>query len=880
MLLVCALCLGAALAPRELRFDAGTAEAIRYLGGFWAAETNGRDQYRWSRDESTIRLFGLEADAPVVLRLRLSAARPLGEPWAQLTLDAGRALPPFEVAPTPWRRYEVLLPPPPRDAEARVVVLRSATALIGDDPRDLGVALSHLEARQLPRSLREHLPDSGRALFLVALGVLGFVVLRQVVPRPRLLLLYVLSAALVLSWSAASIPAELAFWLPNLWLLLAAGWLAVAVPALLHRVRPALTTAHLDSLVGGGLAAVAIATLLLPLQRTATDSIGWSLLVAGGGLLGVGLSARDPVPDGGASTIRPRSPLLRPPFILLGMTLLALLLRLVMLNELPIGLWRDEARHGLLALRILDDPGFRPVYVPIVADLPALLFYLAAGAIDVLGTHIWTVRLVSALAGALMAPALYFAARPLVGARAGLLAAFLMAVSVWNLSISRIGFPMTVGGLLTLLGIGFVLRALENRPPTADHRPPTTDNESQATVFDTALRAPRVQPRPSFVRVWFFAVLGGVAVGLATYGYHASRFTPLAAALVGALVLGLGLRRWRAAAGRIAVMAAVALAAMAPLIAYGLDEAGSFNRRVLQTSLFNEENRGGRAPAALIGDNLRAYLGMWHRKGDNNPRHNLPGAPMLDPVTGMLAVAGVSLAFGRLREPWARATLAWAALMLLPGVFAGNAPHTFRSFESLGPTLVLAGLGGAALWSWYRDRPAPMVQPRSALVFAIVTVLLLNGLRYFVAWPAAPGVYSQFYVADTRIGELAARLSGEREIATGAYRLFVPSLREDGDVLRYLTYGLPVQTFAGGELSATPGELALLVARGECAADGLASTALALGPGTKLLAAGPPVPTSGCPEFLVYGRGPEARRILDRALDGWPVTVRRLDDGP
>ena len=40
--------------------------------------------------------------------------------------------------------------------------------------------------------------------------------------------------------------------------------------------------------------------------------------------------------------------------------LLALALRMWDLGGLPFGLWRDEARHGLVALRILDDPDYRP----------------------------------------------------------------------------------------------------------------------------------------------------------------------------------------------------------------------------------------------------------------------------------------------------------------------------------------------------------------------------------------------------------------------------------------------------------------------------------------------------------------------------------------
>ena len=152
-----------------------------------------------------------------------------------------------------------------------------------------------------------------------------------------------------------------------------------------------------------------------------------------------------------------------------AITLLALALRLAGLDGLPLGMWRDEARHGLLALRILHDPSYRPVYVPNVADIPALLFYLAAVPIQLFGAHPWTIRLIPALAGALTPLALYFVARPLFGTRAALLAATLLAVSVWQISLSRLAFAATLGPPLTLLAIGLVWRALMST--TDDRRP-------------------------------------------------------------------------------------------------------------------------------------------------------------------------------------------------------------------------------------------------------------------------------------------------------------------------------------------------------------------------------------------------------------------------
>ena len=42
---------------------------------------------------------------------------------------------------------------------------------------------------------------------------------------------------------------------------------------------------------------------------------------------------------------------------------------------------------------------------------------------------------------------------------------------------------------------------------------------------------------------------------------------------------------------------------------------------------------------------------MFNNEGDRNGRHNLPGEPMLDPVTGAFFVLGLVLAISRFRRP-------------------------------------------------------------------------------------------------------------------------------------------------------------------------------------------------------------------------------------
>ena len=86
------------------------------------------------------------------------------------------------------------------------------------------------------------------------------------------------------------------------------------------------------------------------------------------------------------------------------MTVLAFAFRLYRLEEIPFAIFRDEARHGLLALRLLADPGYRPLFVGPPINQPLPYFLAVAASFEVFGASLFSLRLVSALAGAVIVP--------------------------------------------------------------------------------------------------------------------------------------------------------------------------------------------------------------------------------------------------------------------------------------------------------------------------------------------------------------------------------------------------------------------------------------------------------------------------------------------
>jgi hypothetical protein len=97
----------------------------------------------------------------------------------------------------------------------------------------------------------------------------------------------------------------------------------------------------------------------------------------------------------------------------------------------------------------------------------------------------------------------------------------------------------------------------------------------------------------------------------------------------------------------------------------------------------------------------------------------------------------------------------------------------------------------------------------------------------------------------------------------------VPAAPHDRDVLNYLTEGLDIGSFEGARLSAPPGDRALLLAYGDTPQAEREAARRALGAGAAQLGVAPAGRPGGPPEFIVYGRGPEAPQVVARVLGAW-----------
>ena len=676
---------GASVARPGLAVAADDPAAGRSLVRFHGVERNATDAYRWSEPLAGVFLYGYEG-RPAVATLRLAAPRPAGEPPAVARARSGGAeLGAFAVAGD-WRRYHLLAPT--RPAGETALLLETPAFTPPGDPRELGVALSAAWAR--PAAYGGLMPV--RALYLLALPLLGWLALRRLGAPGWAAMGFGLALALGAGWAAAA-PTASGYWLPTL------GWpLWPALPLLLlalwPRLAPRLAAARalLDRRPALGWLGLGLALAALLLMRAGLPpTLGMAALALG---VWAGLSSAEP--EVRATETGRDARLL--PLALLATLAVALFVRLYDLGGQPAGLWRDESRHGLQALRIWGDPGYRPIYVVEGADLPALLFYLMAPVVGLLGPEAWSARLVSALAGALTPLALYWAAGPMLGRRATLLAAALAAWASWSLSMSRWAFPATLDHLLVLTAVGLVWRCLPGGPRTKDQRP--RSNNSAAPRAEPAMEPGDGAPSSSVSGRWSFLgmALAGLLGGLAVYAYHTGRVAPLALAAVTALRLGPSPAAWRRALPGLAAAALVGALTVAPLAAYILGDLEGYNRRVGSVSILDSNDPNVHSPLGLLLGNLGRYALAYHVEGDGNGRHHMPAAPLLDPVAGLLMALGLALAVTRARSsPGLAAALALGAVYLVPGVFSGNAPHAMRSLGTLAPALMLAGAALDAL---------------------------------------------------------------------------------------------------------------------------------------------------------------------------------------
>ena len=158
---------------------------------------------------------------------------------------------------------------------------------------------------------------------------------------------------------------------------------------------------------------------------------------------------------------------------------------------------------------------------------------------------------------------------------------------------------------------------------------------------------------------------------------------------------------------------------------------------------------------------------MFHHVGDPNGRHNLPGAPMLDPFSAALMLLGLVMSLWYLRSSSWFIMPIWLVVMLLAGILSLDfeAPQSLRAVGTLPAAYILAAmplhLVGRA-WFQSDGRYYPQVYGW-LLVLLLLPIYVSNVRTYFGAQAYDFAVWNAFSTPETVAAKLLSELDSETE---------------------------------------------------------------------------------------------------------------------
>lgn len=443
--------------------------------------------------------------------------------------------------------------------------------------------------------------------------------------------------------------------------------------------------------------------------------------------------------------------------IIFGLNILgvAIFMRFYLFADLPFGTWLDEADIGLRAQQILLDPGYRPVYL----RSHALAYYfpaLVALSFKLFGVSTLSIRTVTVLFGFGSVIVAFFLGREIYGNRFGLLLAFFFAIARWPITFDRLGMATSTGPFFILLILLLLFRGQRTRSTR------------------------------------YFA-WAGLALGIGM-GFHSSlRLFPLVVLVFLAYWTASQLRRhpgernWRVVwVVNLAALAVGAILAAGPMVQVAIRQPDDFWNRTRQISIF--EHRDEPSLARAIGSNTIKNALMFNYQGDRNGRHNLPGEPMLDPLTGALFVLGFALALSRFRQPAEMLFVVVFVVGLTAAILTVDfeAPQAQRAVGAMAAVFFFAALAAEAYWRVLDRARSPLwARPlgTALLLLAGAAIVYTNSNTYFVRQADNSSVWQDHSAIETITARKMVELGSE------GMKLYLSMFMNGHPVIRFLAPG-------------------------------------------------------------------------------------------
>lgn len=349
-----------------------------------------------------------------------------------------------------------------------------------------------------------------------------------------------------------------------------------------------------------------------------------------------------------------------------------------------------------------------PIFFDYVPGGEPLEIYLAAWCAKVFNLNVDPLLLehITMLSGWLLISLTFLLARELFGTDSALIAAFLIAISKWNVTMARMGLQFVFAPIFIALVMLFLVRGFKH------------------------------ERRNDFLLAGFF-------LGAGVYGYSAFRIAPfLVLTLVVLWFLRVLFQPERAQIGRSVVnsilMFIVALVVAMPLLRFATEQPKQIATPIVYLIGNDATNVGN--PVAPFASNLVGAATMFNWTGDANRLNAVSNDPALDYVTGALFLLGVVFALYRTirhRESIYVILLLGLTTLVLPSALSIahplENPSIVRAAGAIPFVFIIAALPIAWLLQFIKTSNATLgrIVVMVVLLFLLVVSIRANFLRYY-----------------------------------------------------------------------------------------------------------------------------------------------------
>jgi len=424
--------------------------------------------------------------------------------------------------------------------------------------------------------------------------------------------------------------------------------------------------------------------------------------------------------------------------------LIASFFRLWHLNSIPPGLYPDEAINANDALQTLRTNSPR-VFYPENNGREGLFINLVALSFLIFGASVWSLRIVSAIAGILTVLGLYLFTKELFSSSKilkkssdtlALLSSFFLAVSFWHTNFSRIGFRGILVPLILVFSFYFLIKGFRTK---------------KLILF----------------------IVSGIIFGLGFYTYIAFRLAVFLIAAVFFLefLQNKEKKQLKQFFGLSFLLLLFIFITALPIGIYFINNPEYFVSRATGVSIFSQPN-----PIKAFGESLVKHLAMLNIQGDGNWRHNIASQPVLFWPIGILFLIGLLYSIGAsiksiknkdYQELFPHCCLLnWWFIMLLPGILTYEGiPHSLRCIGAIPPVFVFSALGLVFIYNKTKSFVKINFWTHLILLFSLVLVassfVFAQYSRYFVIWGKSQEVKGAFCKRFVEFGNYLNSLSGD-----------------------------------------------------------------------------------------------------------------------